>query len=163
MGKNLKDSKKAVLEGIVLQQVIEHFYQFKQRLEKEHTDNEEATSFDEGLLLMLLYGLIVLPWEVLRKKLQKDKSFKKKLLREWCSFELLQLAPNMQRKPVRLYFFMYLMRNALSHATIVVEDGSITFLDRNSTKIRLKVGALFKFLQSWVNYLEKLLISLEQP
>ncbi len=100
-----------------------------------------------GVLLMHLYGLIVLPWELLKHQIRKDSKLKKSTLDEWCTFRLVEIAPTMQRKKLRLYFVLEMMRNALSHATISVDqDLSITFIDRRGTKIKFTLEELKEFL-----------------
>ncbi len=148
----MKYGHSGIIEAGVLQKVISQYYQHKKDLESSFDNN----AVDEGVILMLLYGLVVLPWEVLQNQLRKEKWVKKKLLSEWCNFELLTIEPRWQRKPIRLYFFLLLMRNALSHATInVSSDGAIIFYDRSQTKIKLEFLQLWVFLNNWVAYLEE--------
>jgi hypothetical protein len=115
---------------------------------------EDYSTFDAGTLLMLLYGMIVFPWESLKKILRKDKYLKHTNLGDWCNYRILNITPAMQRKPLQLYFVLGLMRNAISHANVKIdEDLEITFRSKEGTVIAFHFKELKKFLSALQTFL----------
>lgn len=106
-----------------------------------------------GTLLIQLYGLIVFPWERLKKTFRRDATLRKTPLSQWCNFQIYNLAPAMQRKPILLFFTLELMRNAISHADVRI-DGQlrITFKDRRGTVIAFDYEQLKIFLTQLTEY-----------
>lgn len=118
------------------------------------SDEAAVTSVSNpGTLLMLLYGLIVFPWERLRKEFRRDPVLRKTRLADWCTFHLFNLAPSMQRKPILLYFTLELMRNAISHANVRIEDNlQISFRDRQGTILAFEYEQLKVFLDKLIAF-----------
>lgn len=131
--------------------------------------NEVSQSFDHlaatpenqdlispAILLIHLYGLIVFPWEQLKQRIQKDGFLRKTALDGWCRYQVLQHAPNMQHKEMRLYFVVEMMRHAIAHASITMDDEyGIVFHDRRGTKLGFQKEDLSCFLKKLKDYFLK--------
>ena len=146
----------------ILNEVLEHI-QILNKLDEQLQENPErdlekfwqaqgqASLMNAGTLLISLYGLVVFPWERLRKQFRKSPTLKKTRLDDWCRYRIFNLAPAMQRKPLPLYFVLELMRNAISHADVKIDEAlRITFRERKGTVIAFEYKELKKFLEHLV-------------
>ena len=154
----MKHTKAFLIESYSIDAVLNSYALLKKVDSEKDAGLSSITYLNQSTLLIHLYGLIVLPWEILKKPIQKDRKFKRIQLKEWCSFTLLKSAPNMERKGVSVYFAVYLMRNALSHASVTLDDQlGIVFHDIRGTKIGFTAEELDAFIESWGSYCQSLM------
>lgn len=106
------------------------------------------TIINEKAVIIHLYGNIVLPWEMLKKKLPKKITMSDIDPELWGYYKILNHNPSYPIHKMDLRFFLRKLRNAISHNNVKVnQDKSVIFRDRDGCKIKYEWVELLKLME----------------
>lgn len=109
----------------------------------------QAVLVGDEVLRQELYSRIARPWERLKRQKQKKSVLGKLPATEWCSFELLNLQPQLMRKPLTVGFLLEFLRNAISHDKVKIgADTRVVFTDWEHNRIRFSLNELLRLMEA---------------
>jgi hypothetical protein len=109
----------------------------------------QAVLVGDEVLRQELYGRIARPWERLKRQKQKKSVLGKLPATDWCVFEVLNLQPQLMRKPLTVGFLLEFLRNAISHDKVKIEtDTQVVFSDWEHNRIRFSLQELLRLMEA---------------
>jgi len=114
------------------------------------TPPEQAVLVSDDILRQELYSQIARPWEQLKRQKKKKSILGKRPATDWCHYELLNLQPNLMRKPLTIGFLLEFLRNAISHDKLRIDSKQgVTFSDWEHNRLRFSFAQLQQLIDAF--------------